>query len=68
MKWLHWKTWNDQLSLFIILGIPGLWVFDATIGNLNEQVIGATILAWGLVVQFYYRQRPPDPPPPPGNP
>ncbi len=48
------KTWNDWLSLVILLGTPVLWVF----GNVGDTVMGATIAGWTLVVQFYFRRAP----------
>ena len=52
-----WKTWNDQLSLFLIFLIPALWVV-AAFYPVNEQAMGATILAWGYVLQYYFRKAP----------
>lgn len=48
------KTWNDTLSLILVLGIPLLWAF----GQLTGEVLGATIAAWMLVIQFYFRRAP----------
>ena len=55
-------NWNDVLSLIVIIGVPVLWLLDAYGPidiTLSEAVIGATILAWGNVVQFYFRRAPP---------
>lgn len=49
------QNWNDTLSLILIIGIPLVWIY----GNIAPEANGATILAWGLVVQFYFRQRQP---------
>ena len=58
---MGWKTWNDRLSLILVVGIPCLWVADGLLKlNLNELVLGATILAWGNVVQYYFRRAPPE--------
>ncbi len=48
------RLWNDWLALLILIGIPALWVW----GGLNEIVTGATISAFTLVVQFYFRRAP----------
>ena len=58
------KTWNDFLSLLLIVGIPGLWMVQKWL-PMPSEVVGATIVAWTLVVQYYFRQRPPDVPPAP---
>ena len=63
-KWLKWKVWNDQLSLLVILLIPSLWVANHWL-ILPGEVIGATIVAWTLVLQYYFRRSPPDIPPTP---
>ena len=52
-----WEKWNDQLSILVLGGIIGMWVAQGTgCINLPESVIGATILAFGLVTQFYFRK------------
>ena len=56
MKW-KWKNWNDQLSIFIIFIVPAMWILSA-FHPLNEQAMGASILAWGMVIQFYFRRAP----------
>ena len=53
---LGWKTWNDRLSLLLLLGIPLLWVADRWVG-LNAEARGATIPIWTLVAQFYFRKK-----------
>lgn len=55
---MGWKKFNDRLALLLIIVIPLLWVTMAWTG-LPETVVGATILAWGLVVQYYFRKGPP---------
>lgn len=53
------KNVRDILAVCLLLVvIPGLWILDA-LGLLavNDQVLGATIMAWGLVLQFYFRKK-----------
>ena len=57
---MGWKTWNDRLSLLLMAGIPGLWVFSAVVAPLAEAVLGATISVWTLVAMFYFRKAPPE--------
>jgi hypothetical protein len=45
-------NWNDVLSIFLLVGIPALWVAF----TLPETVVGATITVWTLVAQFYFRR------------
>ena len=49
------RNWNDVLSLGLLAGVPALWV----LASLPEQVLGATIVVWTLVAQFYFRRQPP---------
>lgn len=54
------KNVNDLIALIsLIFVIPGLWV---TVGlghlTLPGEVIGATIMAWGLILQYYFRRAP----------
>lgn len=53
------KNFNDLLAmLLIIIIIPGLWVAQGLgILSMPGEVIGATIMAWGLIIQFYFRKR-----------
>lgn len=55
---MGWKTWNDRLALLLLVLIPSLWVFGAVYKPLPEVVTGATILQWGLVIQYYFRKTP----------
>jgi hypothetical protein len=54
------KNFNDTLALLLITAIiPGLWILDAVnIFELNREVLGATILAWGTIAQYYFRKAP----------
>ncbi len=53
------KQINDLLALIIIgFIIPGLWILDGRgIIQLPGEVLGATIAAFTLVVQFYFRKK-----------
>ena len=55
------KAVNDLLALLLlIVVIPGLWLAAALgVINLNGEVIGATIMGWTLVLQYYFRKAPP---------
>lgn len=51
------ETFNHLLALILmVLIIPGIWVAQG-LGTLSMpgEVIGATIIAWGLVLRFYFR-------------
>jgi len=48
------QNWNDTLSLLLIFIIPLMW-WKA---NLPETVNGALILAWGNIIQHYFRKTP----------
>ena len=50
---------NDLLALLtLIIIIPGLWVADGRGWlELAEQVQGATIMGWTLVLQYYFRKK-----------
>lgn len=53
------KNFNNLLALLVvIIVIPGLWVTQG-LGKLAMpgEVVGATIMAWGLIIQFYFRKR-----------
>jgi len=54
---LGWKSFNDRLALFILLTIPALWIAQKWI-NMPDVCLGATITAWTLVLQFYFRRSP----------
>ncbi|MBA7506213.1 hypothetical protein ES706_04894 [subsurface metagenome] len=50
---------NDLLALLtLIVIIPGLWV-GVGCGwlNLPGEIVGATIMGWTLVLQFYFRKK-----------
>ena len=52
---MGWKTFNDRLALVTVLVIVMLWLAHRWI-NLPSEVIGATILQFGLIMQHYYRK------------
>lgn len=53
-----WKTFNDQLALYLLVAIPAIWLLSSRVGlEISDQVEGALILAWGLVLQFYFRKK-----------
>ena len=55
---MGWKTFNDRLALFLMVVIPALWLLTGMgIAQLPEAVVGATILQWGLVIQYYFRKK-----------
>ena len=52
-------NFNNLLALLIVvLVVPGLWIADA-LGtmSLNGEIKGATIAAWALVIQHYFRKK-----------
>lgn len=55
------KTFNDTLALLVVFGVPLLWIVDAVWldGKVAKEAIGASILAWGSVIQYYFRKAPP---------
>ena len=52
---MGWTTFNDRLALITVLIIVALWLAHRWI-NLPSEVIGATILQFGLIMQHYYRK------------
>jgi len=54
------KSANDVLALaLLIFVIPGLWVAHGRgLITLPGEVLGGTIAAWTLVLQYYFRKRP----------
>ena len=51
------KTFNDTLALVLLVGLPGLWLANKWL-PLPGEVTGATIAAFTLVIQFYFRRMP----------
>lgn len=57
MRWIP-KSWNDALSVPVIVLLPLMLVFVYANGiPLPEIVIGALVAGWTLAVQFYYRKK-----------
>ncbi len=56
------KKFRDVLALLtIIIVIPMLWVTQGLgILTMPGEVVGATIMGWGLILQFYFRKKPAD--------
>lgn len=52
---MGWTSFNDRLALVTVLVIVTLWLAHRWI-NLPSEVIGATILQFGLIMQHYYRK------------
>ena len=59
------KRINDLLALLILVVIfPVLWILDGRgIIELPGEVLGGTIAAFTLIVQFYFRKKSPTGPP-----
>ena len=57
------KDVNDVIALVIlILIIPGLWVAEGIAAiTLDGAVLGATIMGWTLVLQYYFRKKASEP-------
>jgi len=53
------KKFNDALALAVVAGvIPGLWIANGVgLIRLPGEVVGATIMAWGLILQYYFRKK-----------
>ena len=52
---MGWKSFNDRLAFITVLIIVMLWLAHRWI-NLPNEVIGATILQFGLIMQHYFRK------------
>ena len=51
---------NNKLALVLIGVIAGLWIVQGlNVITLSGEVVGASIAAFTLVVQFYFRKSPP---------
>ncbi len=52
------QNFNDFLTLILIGLIVALWLLTgAGIIALPEAVIGATIVTWTLLIQYYFRKK-----------
>jgi len=52
---MGWKTFNDRLALIMMVLIVSLWIGQHWL-QLPTEIIGATILQFGLIMQFYFRK------------
>ncbi len=52
---MGWKTFNDRLAFITVLVIVALWLAHRWL-SLPNEVIGATILQFGLIMQHYFRK------------
>jgi len=50
---------RNILALLAFLGvIPAIWILNGSgIINLEETILGATIVVWTLIAQFYFRKK-----------
>lgn len=54
------QNWNDVLALILIFIIPALWILHGmAIITIGEAVVGALIITWGNITQYYFRRAPP---------
>lgn len=53
---MGWRNFNDRLAIIILGLIVSLWIATCWL-CLPESVIGATIVAFTLVIQFYFRKK-----------
>ena len=54
---MGWKRFNVRLAVILAaIIIPGLWIANKWL-NMAGEIIGATIVAWTLVVQYYFRKK-----------
>mgnify|MGYP001581961293 CR=1 FL=1 len=52
------KTFNDFLALLLLIGLPIMWIVNSVFKlEMPGEVIGATLMAFTLVVQFYFRKQ-----------
>ena len=60
---MKWNINNLLALLVLILIIPGLWIATGLgVITLPGEVVGATIMGWTLVLQYFFRKAPtPDP-------
>lgn len=56
MKFL-WDKFNDQFAIIVLFLIVALWILGG-IGTIQlpSEVSGALIVAFTLVIQFYFRK------------
>lgn len=63
------KHFNDVLALVLVFLIVALWILQG-LGKISAmpEVSGATIAAFTLIIQYYFRKSPPTTPTPPSSP
>jgi hypothetical protein len=55
---MGWKSFRDRLALFVVLGLPIMWlILGCTDNTLPGEALGATIVGWSLALQFYFRKK-----------
>ena len=63
---MGWKSFNDRMALFVMACIITLWILNGIdsdgkpLVSLNDTVIGATIMAFTMVLTYYFRRKPPN--------
>jgi hypothetical protein len=59
------KNINDLLALtMLVIIFPALWILDGRgVIELPGEVLGGTIAAFTLIIQFYFRKKTPTEPP-----
>jgi hypothetical protein len=51
------QNFNDFLCLYLISLIVALWILAGIhVVELPQEVVGALIVTWTLLVQFYFRK------------
>ena len=51
---------NNKLALVLVGVIAGLWIVQGlNVITLSSEVVGASIAAFTLIVQYYFRKAPP---------
>lgn len=59
---MGWKTFNDRLAIILLVMILVLWVLQPLCKfALPDAVNGALIVAFTLILQYYFRKAPADP-------
>jgi hypothetical protein len=53
-----WKTYRDQLTLFLVIILIGFIAATYAVGRPLPDILLGAIVAWvGQIVTFYYRKR-----------
>jgi len=53
------QNFNDLLCLCLMTAIISLWILDgleSVAFNLNDEVMGGTVVFFALIGQYYYRK------------